>query len=153
MEMLAGKNAKRGLRFESNSVADLLKFTALASLLAISVDAAIGHAMLWGNDPYWTYWVTDTLLMATVFGLGTAWLGMGLVRGAVITAVHITLLTTYYWSLSPIGLPAQSEWLDLEHTWVTGLPVHFAVYYLGYVLAFWLWQRRSLADTIQPERP
>ena len=152
--MLARNNAKdKRLTCEALSVSDLLTFTALASLLAIFVDAAIGHAMLWGNDPYWTYWVTDTLLMATVFGLGTAWFGIGLVRGAVITAVHITLLTTYYWSLSPIGLPAHPEWLDLEHTWVTGLPVHFAVYYLGYVLAFWLWQQRSLADTVQPERP
>jgi hypothetical protein len=126
------------------------RFTALAALLAIFVDAAIGHAMLWGNDPYWTYWITDTLLMATVFGLGTAWLGIGLVRGAVITAIHMLLLTVYYWSLSPIGLPSQPEWLDLEHTWITGLPVHFAVYYLGYVIALWLW-RHHLASDLEPE--
>jgi hypothetical protein len=129
------------------SLSDISKFTAVAALLAIFVDAAIGHAMLWGNDPYWTYWITDTLLMATVFGLGTAWLGIGLVRGAVITAVHMVLLTVYYWSLSPIGLPSQPEWLDLEHTWVTGLPVHFTVYYLGYVIALWLW----LAKDVGPE--
>ncbi|MFU0508030.1 hypothetical protein, partial [Pseudaminobacter sp. NGMCC 1.201702] len=132
------------------SLSDVSKFTALAALLAIFVDAAIGHAMLWGNDPYWTYWITDTLLMATVFGLGTAWLGIGLVRGAVITAVHMVLLTVYYWSLSPIGLPSQPEWLDLEHTWITGLPVHFAVYYLGYVIALWAWRHR-LASGIEPE--
>ncbi len=128
------------------SFGDVAKFTAMAALLAIFVDAAIGHAMLWGNDPYWTYWITDTLLMATVFGLGTAWLGIGLVRGAVITSVHMVLLTIYYWSLSPIGLPSQPEWLDLEHTWITGLPVHFAVYYLGYVVALWLWRRRGPGD-------
>lgn len=127
---------------EPLSLSDVAKFTAMAALLAIFVDAAIGHAMLWGNDPYWTYWITDTLLMVTVFGLGTAWFGIGLVRGAVITAVHMALLTAYYWSLSPIGLPSQPEWLDLEHTWITGLPVHFAVYYLGYVIAVWLWRRR-----------
>ena len=132
--------------FEALTVSDLLKFTGLAALLAIFMDAAVAHAMLWGNDPYWTYWVTDTLLMATVFGLGTAWFGMGLIRGAAITAVHVTLLTVYYWSLSPIGLPGHPEWLDLEHTWLTGLPVHFAVYYLGYVLALGLWQRRVLED-------
>lgn len=125
------------------SVSELVKFTALAALLAMFADAAIGHAMLWGNDPYWTYWVTDALLMATVFGLGTAWLGTGLVRGALITAIHMVLLTTYYWSLSPIGLPAQPEWLDLEHTWLTGLPVHFCVYYLGYIVALWLWRKRN----------
>jgi len=126
-------------------VSEVVKFTAMAASLAIFVDAAIGHAMVWGNDPYWTYWVTDTLLMATVFGLGTAWFGMGLVKGALITAAHILALTLYYWSLSPIGLPSQPEWLDLEHTWVTGLPVHFAVYYLGYVIALWLWRRRLAA--------
>jgi hypothetical protein len=70
----------RGLRLEALTVSDLLKFTGMAALLAIFMDAAIAHAMLWGNDPYWTYWVTDTLLMATVFGLGTAWFGMGLIR-------------------------------------------------------------------------
>ena len=124
-------------------VSSLVKFTAAAALLAMFGDAAIAHAMLWGNDPQWTYWITDTLLMATVFGVGTAWLGVGLVRGAIITAIHMVLLTTYYWSLSPIGLPAQPEWLDLEHTWLTGIPVHFAVYYLGYVMALWLWRRRN----------
>jgi hypothetical protein len=124
---------------------ELFKFTALASLLAIFADAAIAHAMLWGNDPYWSYWVTDTLLMATVFGLGTAWVGMGPGRGAIITVVHIVILTAYYWSLSPIGLPSQPEWLDLERTWLTGLPVHFGVYYLGYMTALALWKRRSTA--------
>jgi len=59
------------------------------------------------------------------------------------------LLTIYYWSLSPIGLPSQPEWLDLEHTWITGLPVHFAVYYLGYVIALWLWHHRS--RDVEPE--
>lgn len=123
------------------SLPELVKFTALAALLAMFTDAAIAHAMLWGNDPYWTYWITDALLMATVFGVGTAWFGVGLKRGAVLTFVHVLLLTTYYWTLSPIGLPGQPEWLDLERTWITGLPVHFCVYYLGYTLALWLWNR------------
>ena len=133
------------------SLGDVSRFTATAALLAIFVDAAIGHAMLWGNDPYWTYWITDTLLMATVFGLGTAWFGIGLIQGAVITAIHMLLLTAYYWSLAPIGLPSQPEWLDLEHTWITGLPVHFAVYYLGYVVAVWLWRRGRVAAATQPD--
>src|SRR5687768_6658495 len=152
--MFGRKNAiSKEVSFEAISLSDLLTFTALASMLAIFMDAAIAHAMLWGNDPYWTYWITDTLLMATVFGLGTAWFGMGLVGGAVITAVHMTLLTVYYWSLSPIGLPGHPEWLDLEHTWLTGLPVHFAVYYLGYVLALWLWRRRVRQDALRPQQP
>ena len=46
----------------------LVKFTATAALLAMFFDAAVAHAIAWENDPYWTYWITDTLLMATVFG-------------------------------------------------------------------------------------
>ncbi|MDQ3945795.1 MAG: hypothetical protein M3357_11715 [Actinomycetota bacterium] len=123
-------------------VGDLAKFTAAVALLAILSDAAVGHALLWENDPYWTYWITKTFLIATVFGLGTAWLGTGIARGAVLTAVHTLILTVYYWSLSPIGLPSHPEWLDLQHTWVTGVPVHFGVIYLGYLAALWLWRRR-----------
>ena len=124
------------------STRDVAKFTAMVALLAIFADAAIGHGLLWENDPYWTYWVTKTFLIATVFGLGTAWLGMGVGRGAVITAVHTVVLTVYYWSFSPIGLPSHPNWLDLEHTWITGVPVHFGVIYAGYLLSLWLWRRR-----------
>jgi hypothetical protein len=34
------------------SISELFKFTALASSFAIFADAAIAHAMSWGNDPY-----------------------------------------------------------------------------------------------------
>ena len=131
-----------GASFQPQNLAEVVKFTALAALLAIFLDAAVAHAMLWGNDPYWTYWVTDTLLMATVFGIGTMLFGIGMGRGAIITAVHVLALTIYYWTLSPIGLPSQPEWLDLERTWITGLPVHLSVYYMGYLGALWLWGRR-----------
>jgi hypothetical protein len=128
-----------------SSVGEVLTFAAVAGMLAMVSDAVVGHALLWQNDPYWTYWVTDTLLVTTVFSIGTALLGAGIARGAVVTGVQTLLLTTYYWSLSPIGLPADPEWLDLQHTWVTGPPVHFGVYYLGYLVALWLWRRRSAA--------
>jgi hypothetical protein len=131
-----------GLSDRLTGLPELGVFTALVALLAILADASIGHAMMWENDPYWTYWITKTFLIATVFGLGTAWFGAGVGRGAVITAVHTLVLTVYYWTLSPIGLPSQPNWLDLEHTWVTGLPVHFGVIYLGYLTALWLWRRR-----------
>jgi hypothetical protein len=121
------------------------RFTAIVAILAIFADAAVGHGLTWENDPYWTYWITKTFLIATVFGLGTAWFGIGAGRGAVITTVQTVVLTLYYWTLSPVGLPSSPEWLDLEHTWVTGLPVHFGVIYLGYLLALWLWQRRAMA--------
>src|SRR5688572_28012342 len=125
------------------SLAELVKFAAVAAVLAMLFDAVIGHALLWDNDPYWTYWVTDTFLILTVFSVGTALLGAGIARGAVITVVQMLVLTTYYWSLSPIGLPSNPQWLDLEHTWLTGPPVHFGVYYLGYLVALWLWRRRA----------
>jgi hypothetical protein len=134
------------------STRDVGKFTAMVALLAIFADAAIGHGLLWENDPYWTYWVTKTFLIATVFGLGTAWLGLGVGRGALITAVHTVVLTVYYWTFSPIGLPSHPSWLDLEHTWVTGVPVHFGVIYAGYLLSLWLWRRRGLLDE-EPTAP
>jgi hypothetical protein len=113
-------------------------------------DASIGHGITWENDPYWTYWVTKTFLIATVFGLGTAWLGVSAWRGAIITAVHTIVLTVYYWTFSPIGLPSTPTWLDLEHTWITGLPIHFGVIYAGYLLALWAWhRRRALAEIAQ----
>lgn len=138
---MSAVNRSQDARAGRLPLAELVKFTTLAALLAMFADAAVAHAMLWGNDPYWTYWVTDAFLMATVFGVGTAWFGTGLKRGALLTAVHVLVLTAYYWTLSPIGLPGQAEWLDLERTWLTGLPVHFAVYYLGYLLAMWLRNR------------
>jgi hypothetical protein len=129
---------------ERLSAAEVAKFTATVALAGISVDAAIGHGLTWENDPYWTYWVTKTFLIATIFGLGTAWFGIGPDRGAVRTVVHTLVLTVYYWTFSPIGLPSVPTWLDLEHTWITtGLPIHFGVIYAGYLLTLWAWRRRG----------
>ncbi|MFN2568896.1 MAG: hypothetical protein ABR564_04770 [Candidatus Dormibacteria bacterium] len=122
---------------------DVAIFTVMVALLGIFFDASVGHALTWENDPYWTYWITKTFLIATVFGLGTAWLGMGAGRGAVLTVVHTLILTVYYWTLAPIGTPSSPNWLDLEHTWVTGSVIHFGVIYLGYLTALWLWRRRE----------
>ncbi|HEX8771405.1 MAG TPA: hypothetical protein VF711_11615, partial [Acidimicrobiales bacterium] len=147
------RSADRQLPFRFSSTRDLAKFTGTVALFAILADAAVGHGLLWENDPYWTYWITKTFLIATVFGLGTAWLGVGIARGALVTAVHTLVLTIYYWSLSPIGTPSSPEWLDLEHTWVTGVPVHFGVIFLGYLVAVWLWQRRGLHYESQSGAP
>jgi hypothetical protein len=122
---------------------DTARFTTMVAVLAIFSDAALGHGLTWENDPYWTYWITKTFLIATVFGLGTAWFGIGAWRGALITAVHTVVLTVYYWTFSPIGLPSSPEWLDLQHTWITGVPIHFAVIYVGYLMTLWLWGRRA----------
>jgi hypothetical protein len=133
--------------FSRPSLSQASLFAAAVAALAIFWDAAVGHGLAWENDPYWTYWLTKTFLIFTVFALGTAWLGIGIGRGAVITAVHTLVLTVYYWTLSPIGLPAGPEWLDLEHTWFTGLPIHFGVIYLGYLSALWLWLWRRWPGT------
>jgi len=131
-------------RTQHLSAADTAKFAVAVAFAAIFIDAAIGHGFTWENDPYWTYWITKTFLIATVFGLGTAWFGIGAGRGALITVVHTLVLTIYYWTFSPIGLPSTPTWLDFEHTWVTGLPIHLVVIYVGYLLALWAWRRRRI---------
>jgi hypothetical protein len=132
---------------------EIAKFAALVALLAILADATIGHGLTWENDPYWTYWITKTFLIATVFGLGTAWFGIGVGRGALITLVHTLILTIYYWTFSPIGLPSSPDWLDLQHTWITGVPIHFGVIYLGYLVALWIWRRREALKLLPDIEP
>jgi hypothetical protein len=145
---MGSQPAHRG-RLSAQQVA---RFTAVGALLAIFSDAAVGHGLMWENDPYWTYWITKTFLIATVFGLGTAWFGIGAGRGAVITAVHTVVLTVYYWTFSPVGLPSSAEWLDLQHTWITGVPIHFGVIYLGYLTTLWLWRRTRVDDEASARR-
>src|SRR4051812_17076368 len=118
---------------------NLAKFSLLVGFMGILADSTLAHALLWENDPYWTYWITKTLLITTVFALGTAWYGFGPARGAVITVVHTFILSIYYWTFSPVGLPEKIEWLDPSHVWTTGLPIHFMVIYLGYLTAWWIW--------------
>ncbi|MER8439677.1 MFS transporter [Mesorhizobium sp. M1312] len=110
-------------------------------LSAIFVDASIAHGLLWENDPYWTYWITKTFLITTVFLFGTAFLGIGIVPGLVLTAVHTLILEVYYQWLAPVGLPQEPEWLDFNHLWITGVPVHFLAIFGGYLMALWLWRR------------
>ena len=136
------------LQSERLSPANTAKFAILVGFAAIFFDASVGHGLTWQNDPYWTYWITKTFLITTVFGLGTAWFGIGVGRGALITAVHTLVLTVYYWTVSPIGLPSTPNWLDLEHTWISGVPNHFAVIYIGYLLALWAWRQRWYGSPI-----
>jgi hypothetical protein len=37
------------------SAGQVARFTAIVAILAIFVDAAVGHGLTWENDPYWTY--------------------------------------------------------------------------------------------------
>jgi hypothetical protein len=70
----------------------VVTFGAWVGLSAIFVDAAIAHGLFWENDPYWTYWITKTFLITTIFTLGTALLGIGLWQGLALTAVHTLIL-------------------------------------------------------------
>ncbi|WP_027997135.1 hypothetical protein [Sinorhizobium arboris] len=129
---------------------DTIKFSILVGLAAIFVDASIAHGLLWENDPYWTYWVTKTFLITSVFLFGTPFIGIGIVPGLILTAVHTLILEIYYQWLAPVGLPQEPEWLDFNHLWVTGLPVHFLAILGGYALALWLWRRNH--PVLEPER-
>ena len=122
--------------------ANVVKFGALVGLAGIFYDAALAHGLAWENDPYWTYWVTKTFLITTVFSLVTAFFGIGMAQGIVGTAVHTAILEVYYQWLSPIGLPRESQWLDFDHLWVTGVPLHYGVILAGYLTGLWLWRRR-----------
>jgi hypothetical protein len=121
---------------------ETVRFSIMVGLAAILVDAAIAHGLFWENDPYWTYWITKTFLITTVFALGTSFFGIGLVKGVGITAVHTLILEIYYQWLAPVGLPQEPEWLDFNHLWTTGLPAHFLAIFAGYLIALWVWNRR-----------
>jgi hypothetical protein len=65
---------------------DTVKFAVLVGLAAIFFDASIAHGLFWDNDPYWTYWITKTFLITTVFLFGTTFIGIGIWQGLVHTS-------------------------------------------------------------------
>src|SRR5688572_13656056 len=97
------------------SIRGTAKFGLLTALCASFIDVVIAYGLFWENDPYWTYWVTRSFLIATVFIIGPAFLGIGTVQGLVITAVHTAILEIYYEWLAPVGLPQEPQWLDDNH--------------------------------------
>src|SRR5918992_5281514 len=119
------------------SARDTVKFGVLVGFAAIFIDAAIAHGLFWENDPYWTYWITKSFLIATVFTFGTAFLGIGIVPGLILTAVHTLILEIYYQWLAPVGLPQEPEWLDFNHLWTTGVPAHYLALPARDMLALW----------------
>jgi hypothetical protein len=135
--------------------ADVVKFGVAVGLTGIFYDAALAHGLFWENDPYWTYWITKTFLITTVFSIATAFFGVGLAQGALLTVAHTLILEVYYQWLSPIGLPRQPQWLSFDHLWITGLPVHYAVIFAGYLTVLWLWRRQPVianARQVPPRR-
>jgi hypothetical protein len=134
---------------------EVAKFGVMVGFFGIFYDAALAHGLFWENDPYWTYWITKTFLITTVFSLATAFFGIGLAQGVIGTAVHTLILEVYYQWLSPIGLPREPQWLSFDHVWITGVPVHYAVIFAGYLTALWLWRRRPAVTTawrVSPRR-
>jgi hypothetical protein len=125
------------------SIRHTAKFGILVGLSAIFMDAAIAHGLFWENDPYWTYWITKTFLISTVFIAGTAFFGIGIVQGVVLTALHTAILEIYYEFLAPIGLPQEPQWLDDNHLYLTGIPVHYLAILCGYFIAVWIWRRAN----------
>lgn len=133
------------VRGDRLSIRDTAKFAMLTALCAIFIDASVAHGLFWENDPYWTYWITKTFLIATVFTAGTAVIGVGIGQGLVLTAVHTAILEIYYEWLAPVGLPQQPEWLDDNHLWTTGVPAHYLAILAGYLMALWIWRRAAPA--------
>jgi hypothetical protein len=132
---------------------EVAKFGVAVGFLGILYDAAVAHGLFWENDPYWTYWITKTFLITTVFSLATAFWGIGLAQGVVATAVHTLILEVYYQWLSPVGLPREPQWLSFDHVWITGVPVHYAAIFAGYLTALWLWRRRPAVTTAWQPSP
>jgi hypothetical protein len=121
---------------------DTLKFGITVGFAAIFFDASIAHGLFWENDPYWTYWVTKTFLIISVFAFGTAFLGIGIRQGLLVTAAHTLVLEVHYQWFAPVGLPQEPEWLDFNHVWITGVPAHYLSILAGYLFALWMWRRR-----------
>ncbi len=128
---------------------DTVKFSILVGLSAIFIDAVIAHGLFWENDPYWTYWITKTFLIATFFLFGTTVVGIGIVPGLVLTAIHTAIPEIYYQWFAHVGLPQEPEWLDFDHLWTTGVPAHFLAIFAGYLLALWLWRRNHPTERIE----
>lgn len=124
---------------------DTLKFGLLVGLAAILIDAVIAHGIFWENDPYWTYWITKTFLITTVFTIGTALFGIGIKQGLGITLVHTLILEIYYDVLTPIGLPQEPMWLPFHDLWIPGYFIHYLTILAGYLIALWLWRRHQVA--------
>ena len=120
---------------------EVVVFGVLVGFAAIFVDAIIAHGLFWENDPYWTYWITKTFLIITVFTIGTAFLGVGVRQGLIIAAIHTLILEVYYEWLAPIGLPQEPMWLPFKDLWTLGVITHYLAILAGYFIAMWIWYR------------
>lgn len=131
-------------------LAAAVPFGLLVAASAILIDAAVAHGWFWQNDPYWTYWVSKTVLVAVVFSLGAALLGRGLAAGAVTTLAHTAILETYYEWVAPITLPQEHHWVPFHDLWVVGFAAHAVTVFAGFAIARALVSWRRPAGSPQP---
>ncbi|HYE79579.1 MAG TPA: hypothetical protein VEI97_16450 [bacterium] len=131
-------------------VRDVAQFGILVGLMAIFADAAIAHGLFWHNDPYWTYWVTKTLLITTVFTISTAFFGIGIKQGLITTVIHTFVLEMYYDWFAPIGLPQEPQWLGNRDLWGVGFLAHYLAIFGGYAMALWIWRRHRTEEHLAP---
>ncbi len=125
------------------SFKNIVKFGLLVGATGIFIDAAIAHGIFWENDPYWTYWITKTFLISTSFILGTALLGTGILRGAIITIFFTAVLQAYYSWFAPVGLPQEPMWFIVKDMWTEGYVTHYLTIFTGYLFALWIWKRNG----------
>ncbi len=125
------------------SINKAVKFGILTAILSMFIDAGVGHGLFWQNDPFWSYWITDTMLITTIVTIGTTIIGIGLWQGALLMFIQVLTLEIYYQFLSPVGLPQVPYWLNHFEVWIEGIPIHFLVYLSGYLIALWIWFRKE----------
>ncbi|NLI74789.1 MAG: hypothetical protein GX369_08555 [Euryarchaeota archaeon] len=135
---------------------DTIKFGILTGVLAMFFDAAVSHGLFWQNDPFWSYWIADGLLITTIVSAGTAIIGIGIWQGFVLMGFQTLALEIYYQFLSPVGLPREPYWLSRFEIWTSGIPVHYLTYTAGFLLALWIWRRghrlKKIMQNIEPKR-
>jgi hypothetical protein len=112
------------------TVRQAVKFALLAGLAALLVDASLVHGLLWEHDPSWGSWTTAGWVIVAVFGLGTAWFGVGVAQGLGLSILLSALLcATGLWQAAPIAPSTASA------SWIFGIPVHGLALLGGYLLA------------------
>ena len=118
------------------TIRQAVKFSLLAGLMALLLDASLVHGLLWDHDPSWSAWAAAAWVIVAVFGLGTAWFGIGIRPGLGLSTVLALLLgATQLWQAeSPEPSTANPSWL-------LGVPAHLLALFGGYLLAVWMWRR------------
>ena len=120
-----------------------LQFGFLASISALLMLAVLAHGLWWENDPFWTYWVTQWLLLAASFIVGTIFMGVGVREGVILTCIQGVIHALYYTFLRPMGLPLEPWYAAFRDLWTSGFVTHSLAVLSGYLIALWIWWRKT----------